>query len=527
MSVVLYVVIAIVAVIAFVTICYKKAPPTKALVVTGLGLRNPKVVSGKGVFVIPVVQRADQLNMRLMKIDVKTPETGVKTKDGVSLWLDSVVTVQVYSMNSTVTEKEVADSGCKNVTEYVYSRQQTAISNFLGMDEAHINDKINDVLQGNLREIVSEMTVDEILTNRKQMAISVVENARPDLAKMGLEVVTFNVQDVKDAVDAQGHNHGVIEAIGVQQEEMVKKQAEIARAEAARDVARAKANAEMEANEKEIEAQTVIAKRNNDLALEKSRLKAEADKAAADAEAAGMIQTNIRAKEVKESEADAEIAKQKKMIDLAAQEAEVQQRKLDAEVRKQADADLYKRQKEAEAKKYESERAAEAQKFAREQEAEGIRLVGEAEAEATRQKGLAEAESMMKKAEAYQKYNNAAMAEMMIKVLPDVAKSVAEPLKSIDKVSIIGGDASGVAGVSGNVPVLMAQTMQAMKEATGIDMADIIRSGSIQAKTDRNINISGVPENIGAKDVSVKVEVPSGDVVEHTLKSASDQTPKK
>ena len=155
--------------------------------------------------------------------------------------------------------------------------------------------------------------------------------------------------------------------------------------------------------------------------------------------------------------------------------------------------------------------------------------MGLAEAEATRQKGLAEAESMMKKAEAYQKYNNAAMAEMMIKVLPDVARSVAEPLKSIDKVSIIGGDASGVAGISGNVPVLMAQTMQAMKEATGIDMADIIRSGSIQAKTDRNININGVPENLGAgaKDVTVKVEVPSDTVAGHTLKSAGDQAPKK
>ena len=124
------------------------------------------------------------------------------------------------------------------------------------MDEAHINEKINDVLQGNLREIVSEMTVDQILTNRKQMAVSVVENARPDLAKMGLEVVTFNVQDVKDAVDAMGHNHGVIEAIGVEQEELVKKRASIAKAEAERDVSCAKAAAAMAANEKEIEAQT-------------------------------------------------------------------------------------------------------------------------------------------------------------------------------------------------------------------------------------------------------------------------------
>ena len=433
------------AIIAFCFLCYKKAPPTQAIVVTGFGLSRPKVVCGRGVFVLPIVQRADRLNMRLLKIDVKTPETGVKTKEGVSLWLDSVVTVQVYSENSTVSDEEVRNAGYDDIRKYINSRQQAAISNFLGMDEAHINEKINDVLQGNLREIVSEMTVDQILTNRKQMAVSVVENARPDLAKMGLEVVTFNVQDVKDAVDAMGHNHGVIEAIGVEQEELVKKRASIAKAEAERDVSCAKAAAAMAANEKEIEAQTAIAQRNNELELAKSKLKAEADKAAADANAAGMIQTNLRAKEVKESEADAEIARQKKMVDLAAQEAEVQQRKLDAEVRKQADAELYRRQKEAEA--------------------------------------------MKQKAEAYKQYNDAAVAEMMIKVLPEIARSVAQPLSSIDKVSIIGGDASGVSGVSGNVPVLMAQTMEAMKEATGIDMRDIVRANSIEAKTDRNITI--------------------------------------
>lgn len=248
----------------------------------------------------------------------------------------------------------------------------------------------------------------------------------------------------------------------------------------------------MAANAKEVEAQTAIAQRNNELKLAKARLQAEADKAAADANAAGQIQTNLRAKEIKEAEADAEIAKQKKMVDLAAQEAEVQQRKLDAEVRKQADADLYRRQKEAEAKKYEAERAAEAQKFAKQQEAEGIELVGKAEAEAIRQKGIAEAEAMKQKAEAYKQYNDAAVAEMLIKVLPDIAKSVAQPLSSIDKVSIIGGDASGVSGVSGNVPVLMAQTMQTVKEATGIDMGEIVRANSIQAKTDRNIHIDGV-----------------------------------
>lgn len=165
-------------IILFGFLCYKKAPPTEAIVVTGFGLSKPKVVCGKGTFVLPVLQRADRLNMRLLKIDVKTPETGVKTKNGVSLWIDSVVTIQVYSENSTVLDEEVKASGLKDAKAYIMSRQQAAISNFLGMNEQGINEKVNDVLQGNLREIVSDMTVDQILTNRKQMAVSVIENAR-------------------------------------------------------------------------------------------------------------------------------------------------------------------------------------------------------------------------------------------------------------------------------------------------------------------------------------------------------------
>lgn len=158
-------------IILFGFLCYKKAPPTEAIVVTGFGLSKPKVVCGKGTFVLPVLQRADRLNMRLLKIDVKTPETGVKTKNGVSLWIDSVVTIQVYSENSTVLDEEVKASGLKDAKAYIMSRQQAAISNFLGMNEQGINEKVNDVLQGNLREIVSDMTVDQILTNRKQMAV--------------------------------------------------------------------------------------------------------------------------------------------------------------------------------------------------------------------------------------------------------------------------------------------------------------------------------------------------------------------
>ena len=246
----------------------------------------------------------------------------------------------------------------------------------------------------------------------------------------------------------------------------------------------------MAANEKEIEAQTAIAQRNNELELAKSRLKAEADKAAADANAAGMIQTNLRAKGGQGSPRPTPRSPaRRRWSTWPPRRPRSSSASWMPRSAKQADAELYRRQKEAEAQKYEAERAAEAAKLPSRQEAEGIALVGKAEAEAIRQKGLAEAEAMKQKAEAYKQYNDAAVAEMMIKVLPEIARSVAQPLSSIDKVSIIGGDASGVSGVSGNVPVLMAQTMEAMKEATGIDMRDIVRANSIEAKTDRNITI--------------------------------------
>ena len=185
------------------------------------------------------------------------------------------------------------------------------------------------------------------------------------------------------------------------------------------------------------------------------------------------------------------------------------EKSLDAQVKKKAEADkfarqqkaeadLFERQKEAEARKFETEKAAEAQRakaeadlFSKEQEAKGIQMVGEAEAEAIRAKGIAEAEAMEKRAEAYQKYNNAAMAEMLIKVLPDIAGKIAEPLTQIDKITIIGGgESSGVDSVAGNVPAVMAKLFESMKETVGIDLAEVVKAGTYDAKVNRNITIN-------------------------------------
>lgn len=466
-------VVAILAVVAaigaFISHCYIKAPPTEAIVVTGLGYKEPKVVSGRGVVVIPFLQRYDKITMRIMKLDVKTPATGVKTSEGVPLWIDSVVTVQVYSQASTVSESEWQEAGCKNRDDFIIQRQQAAISNFLGAQEADFDQKVNDVLQGNLRENVAEMPVNDVLTKRKEFAIRVMKNAKPDLAKLGLEVVTFNIQDIQDAVDGCGAKHGVVEAIGVEREMEVLRAAEVARAKAKRDIAIAQADTEREAEEKKAENAKKIAEANNALALRQAELKAEADRAAADAAAAGQIQFQLQEKTRREAEADVEIAAQEKAILRNQKAAEVERQRLDAEVQKRADAEKYRREREAEATKYAAEQAAEADKRKQELQAEadlyvekqkaeaikiaaearleeaqkeaaGIQARGEAEAAAIRAKALAEAEGIEKKAEAQAKMGEASKLEMLYNVLPQIAEANAKILAGVDQVTLYGTD---------------------------------------------------------------------------------------
>lgn len=480
---------------AFMNSCYKKAPPTEAIVVTGLGHKEPKVVSGKGVFVVPIIHRADRLSMRVLKLDVKTPDTGVKTSEGVPLWIDSVVTAQVYSPSSTITQEELNDCGYNSKEEYIRARQQAAISNFLGMKEDAINDKINDVLQGNLREIVAEMTVNEVLTKRKEFASRVLENARPDLAKIGLEIVTFNIQDIRDAIDSCGKQHGVVEAIGVQREMEVKKEAEIARANAERDIIIAKAKAKEEANARTVLSEKTIAEDANKLNLKKAELRAMEDKANVDAAAAGEIQKQVQLKVLKERTADAEIAEQEKKIIRAEKEAEVTRRKLNAEIREQADAKKYadnasaeamryeaeqkalaekaRRQAESDAKLYETTKASEAAKvaadanrYAAEQEAEGIRARGEAEAQAIRAKAIAEAEGIEKKAIAQAKMGEASKLEMMYNILPQVAHEIAGILSGVDNVTLYGTDTASQ--LMGATTQQLSQFMKSMQDGTGL-----------------------------------------------------------
>ena len=474
--------VVIVVLIALLCMGYVKAPPDMAFIISGVKKKS-KVVIGKASIRVPFFERLDKLNLRLIPIDVKT-SNAVPTADYININVDATVNVKISNQPDKL---------------------RLAAENFLNKNTEYIAGVAREVLEGNVREIVGRMRLEEMVSDRQKFAELVKENAEPDLAAMGLDIISFNVQNFVDGND-------VIENLGIDSIVKIKKAAAIARAESERDIKVAQAAADKESNDAAVAAQTEIAKKQNELAIKKSELQMEADTKKAMADAAYAIQKEEQRKTIEITTANADIAKQEREIELKQKQVAVRERALEAEVKKQAEAEkyaaqqkadaaLYQRQKEAEAQQFEAQREAEARKaqaeadrYSKEQEAQGIRAYGEAEAAAIQARGLAEAEAMEKKAEAYAKYNKAAVAEMMIKVLPDIAGKIAEPLSQIDKITIIGGDggSNGVDQVAGNVPAVMAKLFESMRETTGIDLAGIINAESYDAKVNRNITLNGL-----------------------------------
>lgn len=447
---------------------YVKASPDTAIIISGLR-KKPKVLIGKAGIKIPFLERKDELNLQLIPIDVKT-SNAVPTADYININVDATVNVKISDNEE---------------------RLKLAAQNFLNKNAEYIGRVAREVLEGNVREIVGKMALEEMVSDRQKFALLVKENAEPDLAAMGLDIISFNVQNFVDG-------NGVIENLGVDNIVKIQKNAAISRAESEKEIAKAQANAKREANEAEVNAESEIAKKQNELAIQMAELKREADIKKAEADAAYKIQEEEQRKTVEITTANANIAKQEKEILLKQREAEVMEQALDAQVKKKAeaekfatqqkaDAQLYERQREAEARKFETEKEAEAmkaqaeaKKYTMEQEADGIRTKGLAEAEAIRAKAVAEAEGIEKKAEAMAKMGEAAVLEMYFKALPEVVKNAAEPLTNVDKITMYGDGNSSklMKDVMGTV----VQVTDGLKEATGVDLQAVL-SGFLAGKT--------------------------------------------
>ena len=511
LGVIIPVVIAVILVVIVLLTGYVKAPPDKAYIISGMK-KNPRILIGRAGVKIPFFERVDTLYLGQMTVDIKT-EQSVPTNDFINVNVDAVAKVRIGTSPDSI---------------------QLAAKNFLNKNPGQITMDLQDSLQGNMREIIGTLALKTINTDRDSFSDQVMEKASRDMNKLGIEILSCNIQNVTD-------EKGLINDLGMDNTSKIKKDAAIAKAQAERDVAIAQAEADKAANDARVIAQTEIAEKNNALLIKQAELQKQSDTAKAEADAAYEIQNQEQQKTIQAATVNAQIARAERETELKQKEVEVRQQELTAQVEKQADAEKYKAQRAAEASLIERQKAAEALKYQQEQEAlakkaladaekyaaeqeaaairakyeaeaagiaakgraeaEAVEAQGLAEAEAIKAKGLAEAEAMEKKAEAYKQYNGAAMAEMMIKIMPEMAAEIAKPLSSIDKINIYGtGDGSnGATQISGNMPVVMKQVFDTMSEATGVDFTEIMRAGTYDAKVNRNVHIDGAEVSVSTK----------------------------
>lgn len=376
---------------------YVKAPPDHVYIISGGG-KKPRYLIGKAGIRIPYLQRVDKLSLRMLSVDIKTPKT-IPTLDYINIMVDSVAVVKISN-----TEEGIA----------------RAAENFLNKDSEYINGMVMNVLEGNLREIIGSMRLTEIMNDRKTFATKVQENASTDMQRMGLEIVSFNIQNIDD------DGLGVIENLGIANTVAIQKNAQISKADAEKEIAIAQADANKLANNAKVESETAIAEQNNALALKQAALKSEADTASAKADAAFDIEAQKQKKEINTEEVNAEIARTDREAELKLKEVAVREQELAASVKKQADADRYAAEQKAQAELVTQQKKADAELYAAQKraeqvkaqaiaeaeatrvrgqgEAEAVRAKGVAEAEAARAKGIAEADAMDKRAEALKKY---------------------------------------------------------------------------------------------------------------------------
>lgn len=450
-------VIAVVALVVIIFLLgYVKAPPDVAYIISGIRKR-PRVLIGRAGIRIPFLERVDKLIVRQISIDIKS-EGYIPTNDFIGVDVDAVAKVRVKTDPEGI---------------------QLAMKNFLNMREADFSCAIADSLQGNMREIIGTISLKEICNDRKKFGDEVQSKAQTDMSALGIEIISCNIQRVTD-------ENSLINSLGQDNMSKIQKDAAIAKAEAERDVAIAQAQAAKASNDAKVESEMQIAQKLNDLSIRKAELKVQEDTKKAEADAAYTIQQQEQQRSIETATVNAQIAKAEREAELKNKEVEVKKQSLDAEVRAQADADLYRRQKDAEAQLFERQREADAKraeadavKYAREQEAAGIAAVGEAEANVIRAKAVAEAEGIDKKAEAMKKYGDAAIVEMIMNALPEIAKNVAEPLSKVDKITMYGEGNS--AKLLGDIINGTTQVTEGLSSGMGLDIKSLI-AGAIGGK---------------------------------------------
>ncbi|MGE7622247.1 SPFH domain-containing protein [Viridibacillus sp. NPDC096237] len=489
---------------------YRTAGPDEALIVTGsyLGSKNVhtdesgnriKIIRGGGTFVLPVFQQAEPLSLLSSKLEVTTPE--VYTEQGVPVMADGIAIIKIGGSIS-----EIA----------------TAAEQFLGKPKEERENEAKEVLEGHLRSILGSMTVEEIYKNRDKFSQEVQRVASQDLAKMGLIIVSFTIKDVRD-------KNGYLDSLGKPRIAQVRRDADIATAEAEKETRIKRAESDKEAQKAELERATEIAEAEKENQLKVAEFRREQDIAKARADQAYELEAARAKQEVTEQEMQVRIIERQKQIELEEKEILRREKQYDSEVKKKADADRYAIEQNAAADKMKQLAQADAEKYSIEArakaDAEKVRLdglakadseraQGEAEADIIRLKGLAEAEAKRKIAEAFEQYGQAAVLDMVIHMMPEYAKQVASPLSNIDKITVVdtgGGEGGGGANkVTAYATNLMSTLQESLKETSGIDMKELIENYS--GKGTIRPSIERLADEIQSKSTATAVVEPKKEV---------------
>ena len=448
---------------------YTKVGPNQVLIVSGRKHRLEdgssvgfRIVKGGGTFVYPVVEKVDLLSLELLTIDVQTPE--VYTSKGVPVKVDGVSQIKVKGDDVSI---------------------RTAAEQFLGKTQDEIRNIATQTLEGHLRAILGTMTVEEIYQNRDAFASKVQEVAAGDMANMGLGIVSFTIRDIRDT-------QGYLDALGKPRIAQVKRDATIAQAEADRDSIIRAAQANQAGQEAKFLADTKVAEAQRDYQMNVANYQASVNQQKAQSDLAYDLQKFKTGQLVKAEEVQVQIIEKQKNIELQQQEILRKQRELEATVQRPADAERYRVETLANAKKFQLETeaagAASATKATGFASADVSKATGLAEAEANKARGLAEAAvieaqgkataaAMQAKADSFKNYNEAAVIEMIVRILPEVAGKVSEPLSKTEKMVIINsgnGPGGGASKVTGDITQIIAQLPPVIESLTGIKFEKLL-----------------------------------------------------
>jgi flotillin len=444
--------------IIFIAMSYIKCPPDMVYLISGLR-KEARVITGKATIRIPFLERVDKIPLKLIQIDVRANK--VPTNDFINVDVDAVANVRISTKPELI---------------------RIAAKHFLNQGTAEIASNVQQILEGNMREIIGQMQLVDLVNNKQLFSQKIQENAIDDIEKIGLEIVNLNVQNCTDDNDA-------IVNLGVDNLVKIQKDARIARANAEKEIKVAEANADEEGNKARVDADAKIAEQNKELALKKSEYKKEQDMKKAIADAAYEIQKADQMKTVNENQVNAEIAKAERMADLKEREVAIKEKELDALVRKQADAEKYAAETKAKAERQIAIEQAEADKErarlgaeAAKLEAEGIKAKLEAEAagkkaillaeaDGIKAKALAEAEGIEKKAEAQKKMGEASIVEMIMNALPQVAKEVSAPLANVDNITMYGDQSTKL--IENNTQKI-DKILKVAQDSLGLDLKSLI-----------------------------------------------------